>query len=101
MIINFKKWVYMGMGSFFSLKFKKVVHKGCKTHYSINKFSNQTLNDQNRQMPQYNSNFVNGSHDVTCNEVLITIVNLCDKRVSVCHGCNGPVKTNGLPFPPP
>ena len=39
--------------------------------------------------------------DVTCDEVLITLVNLCDKRVSVCPGCNGPVKNNGLPFPPP
>ena len=28
-------------------------------------------------------------------------VNLCDKRVSVCQGCHGPVKNNGLPFPPP
>ena len=39
--------------------------------------------------------------DVTCDEVLITLVNLCDKRVSVCPGCNGPVKNNGLPIPPP
>ena len=28
------------------------------------------------------------------------LVNLCDKRVSFCQGCIGPVKNNGLPFPP-
>ena len=31
----------------------------------------------------------------------ITLVNLRDKRVSVCQGCNDPVKNNELPFPPP
>ena len=36
----------------------------------------------------------------TCNDVLTTLVNLCDERVSVCQGCSGPVKNNGLPFPP-
>ena len=45
--------------------------------------------------------FINVIRDVTCNEVLITLVNLCGKRVSACQGCNGPVKNNGLPFPPP
>ena len=53
----------------------------------------------NRQMLQHNSNYINAICDVTCNEVLITLVNLCDKRVSVCHGFDGPVKNNGLPFP--
>ena len=52
-------------------------------------------------MSQYNFNFINAVRDVTCNEVLFTLVNLCDKRVSVCHGCNGSVTTNGLPFPQP
>ena len=37
---------------------------------------------------------------MTCNEVLISLINLCDKKASVCHGCNGPLKNNGLPFPP-
>ena len=36
---------------------------------------------------------------VTCNEVLNTLVNLCDNRASVCQGCSGPVKKSGLPFP--
>ena len=35
------------------------------------------------------------------NEALITLVNFCDKRVSVCQGCKGLVKSNWLPFPPP
>ena len=52
-------------------------------------------------MSQYNFSFINAIRDVTCNEVLFTIVNLCDKTVSVCHGCNGSVTTNGLPFPQP
>ena len=39
--------------------------------------------------------------DVPCNEVLITLVNLCDKRVSACEGCNGPVKNYRLLFPSP
>ena len=47
------------------------------------------------------SNFINAIRDVTCNEILITIVKLCDWKVSVCQGCNGPVKNNWLPFPPP
>ena len=47
------------------------------------------------------SNFINAIRDVTCNEILITIVKLCDWKVSVCQGCSGPVKNNWLPFPPP
>ena len=46
-------------------------------------------------------NFINVIRDVTCNELLTTLVNLCDKRVSICNGCNGPVKNCVLPFPPP
>ena len=46
-------------------------------------------------------NFINATREVTCNKVLITLVNFCDKRVSVYQGCNGPVKNNGLQFPPP
>ena len=50
-------------------------------------------------MLQYNSNFITALRYVPCNEVLIILVNLCEKRVSVCHRCNGPFKNNGLPFP--
>ena len=28
----------------------------------------------------------------------LSLMNLCDKRVSFCHGCIGPVKNNGLLF---
>ena len=44
-------------------------------------------------------NFINTICDVTCNDVLTTLVNICDERVSVRQGCNGPVKSNGLPLP--
>ena len=71
------------------------------TYQQARRSQTKHLMNQNRQMPQHNSNFVNAIRDVTCNEVLMTLVNLCDNRVSVCQGCNGPVKANGLPFPPP
>ena len=45
-------------------------------------------------------NFVNTICDVTCNKVLITLVNLCAKKPSICQGCNGPVYNNGLQTPP-
>ena len=45
-------------------------------------------------------NFINAICDVTCSEVFITLVNLCYKRVSACQGYNGPIKNDGLPFPP-
>ena len=45
-------------------------------------------------------NFINIIRDITCNELLTTLVNLCDKGESVCHGYNGPVKKSVLPFPP-
>ena len=41
----------------------------------------------------------NAIRGITCNKVLITLVNLCNKRASVCQSCNGPDKNNGLPFP--
>ena len=45
-------------------------------------------------------NFINIIRDITCNELLTTLVNLCDKGESVYHGYNGPVKKSVLPFPP-
>ena len=40
-------------------------------------------------------NFINVIRDVTCYEVLITLVNLCDETASFSQGCNGPVKNTG------
>ena len=54
------------------------------TYQQATRSQTKHLMNQNRQLPQYNSNFVNVIRDVTCNEVLMTLVNLCDNRVSFC-----------------
>ena len=31
----------------------------------------------------------------------VTLLHLCDPRVAVCHGCGQPLKSAGIPMPPP
>ena len=31
----------------------------------------------------------------------VTLLHLCDPRVAVCHGCGQPLRSAGLPMPPP
>lgn len=31
----------------------------------------------------------------------VTLLHLCDSRVSTCHGCGQPIRTPGMPLPPP
>ena len=36
------------------------------------------------------------------NQVVLTLLQLCDNRVSKCYGCQWPIKNGvGFPFPPP
>ena len=54
------------------------------TYQQATRSQTKPLMNQNRQMSQHNSNFINAIRDVTCSEVLITLVNFYDNRVSVC-----------------
>ena len=45
--------------------------------------------------------FIASIKEIKSNEVVLSLVELCDKHVEVCYGCNGPLRVNGVSLPAP
>ena len=83
-----------------SIPQSQMAPKTCSHPSNINNLqliSSKSLQYQcNNQLTQvYPNVFVNTLKDVKDNEVIVTLISMCDKRVSVCNGCSNPLKFNG------
>ena len=60
------------------------------------------LNNDQNLLRQHQNIFTDIIRNLDVNQVVLTLFQLCDNRVSKCYGCQWPLKNgDGFPFPPP